>query len=357
MSPAALRTWGELVDRAAHHVEQGAMPACQVAVARRGELELFEALGDATTATRFAAYSATKPIVAAAAWRLFDRGALPAGEAVGELVPELGGGPGRATVEQLLLHTAGFPNAPMRPEEGADAERRRRRFATWRLEWEPGSRFAYHASSAHWVLADLIERLDGRDFRDAVEALVTRPMGLPRLLGIPPDEQEGIAPPTPVGPRPPGVDDPARHLAAPGAIAAGVPGGGGIMTAADLAFFYQELLHNTRGLWSEATLRDVTSNVRCRLADPVMQVPVNRTLGLVVAGDDGKHVLRYACFGARCSPRAFGHAGAYGQVGWADPDSGISFAFLHNGLHADMRRTGARAVEMSTLAADVAAGT
>ncbi|HLI53769.1 MAG TPA: serine hydrolase domain-containing protein [Acidimicrobiales bacterium] len=357
MSRTAVGTWGALADQAALYVEQGAVPACQVAVARGGKLELFEAFGEATTSTRFAAYSATKPIVAAAAWRLVDRGSLAVDAAVEDLVPELVGGPGRATIEQLLLHTAGFPNAPMHPEEGADAERRRKRFATWKLEWEPGSRFAYHPSSAHWVLADLIERLDGRDFRDAVEALVTRPMGLPRLLGIPPDEQEGIAPPTPVGSRPLGVDDPARHLASPEAIAAGVPGGGGIMTAADLAFFYQELLHNTHGLWSEPTLRDVTSNIRCRLVDPVMQVPVNRTLGLVVAGDDGKHVLRYACFGALCSPRAFGHAGAHGQVGWADPASGVSFAFLHNGLHGDMRRTGARAVEMSTLAAGVAAGT
>lgn len=356
MSPLGLRTWGEVVDRAARFVDSATVPACQVAVARNGSLELFEALGDASVSTRFAAYSATKPIVAGAVWRLIDEQRLDITRTVADYIPELTA-IGSATVEQVMLHTAGFPNAPMRPEEGAETERRRERFLRWRLEWEPGSQFVYHASSAHWVLADLIERLEGCDFRDAVEARVTGPLNLPRVLGIRPDDQAGIAPARLVGSRALPVDDPSRYLSTASAIAAGVPGGGGIMTAADLAFFYQELLNSSYGLCSEGTRRDVTENIRCRLADPLMNVPVNRTLGLVVAGDDGQHIFRYACFGAGCSPRAFGHAGAHGQVAWADPATGISFAYLHNGLDANMRRTGARAVEISTLAAEVAAGT
>ena len=35
-------------------------------------------------------------------------------------------------------------------------------------------------------------------------------------------------------------------------------------------------------------------------------------------------------------PRAFGHAGAHCQIAWADPETGISFSFLKNGLQADM---------------------
>ena len=89
------------------------------------------------------------------------------------------------TVEQVYLMTCGFPTAPMEATEGADPARRVARFADWELEYEPGTQYVYHGGSAHWVLAELIQRLGGMDFRDYVEARVTRPLGLPRLLGIP----------------------------------------------------------------------------------------------------------------------------------------------------------------------------
>ncbi len=331
------------------------MPACQVAVAREGELEVFEAFGGATRSTRFAAYSATKPLVAAALWQHLGRG-LELEDPVESIVPELAGLQAKVTIEQLLVHTAGFPDAPMAPEEGADPKRRRARFRRWRLEWPPGSRFVYHASSAHWVLADLLERLDGTDFRDVVERRVTGPLGRPRLLGVREGEQEDIAPPTPVGEEELPPQDPSRYLASPAAMAAGVPGGGAIATAADFALIYQAFLHDRGSLWDPVVRRDVTANIRCRLTDPLMGVPVNRTAGLVVAGDDGRHILRYACFGAANSPASFGHAGAHGQVAWADPATGISFCYFHNALQADMRRSGARAVALSSSAAELAAG-
>ena len=58
----------------------------------------------------------------------------------------------------------------------------------------------------------------------------------------------------------------------------------------------------------------------------------------MLAGDDGKHMLRYAIFGADCSPGSFGHAGAHAQVGWADPATGISFVYLTNAVDSDMMR-------------------
>ncbi len=100
---------------------------------------------------------------------------------------------------------------------------------------------------------------------------------------------------------------------------AGNPGAGGIMTAANLALFYQAVLHNPGGLWNAEVLNDARTNIRCTFEDPLMGVAVNRTLGLVGAGNDGLHELRYAIFGRGCSPAAFGHAGAHAQVAWADP--------------------------------------
>jgi CubicO group peptidase (beta-lactamase class C family) len=125
------------------------------------------------------------------------------------------------------------------------------------------------------------------------------------------------------------------------------------MTAADLAVFYQGLLHNPGGVWPGDVLRDATANIRCRLPDPIMNVPANRTIGLVVAGDDGQHILRYASFGQTCSPSAFGHAGAHGQIGWADPATGVSFAYLNNAVSPDPMLAGRRAYLLSTAAAAV----
>jgi CubicO group peptidase (beta-lactamase class C family) len=133
--------------------------------------------------------------------------------------------------------------------------------------------------------------------------------------------------------------------------AVGVPGGGAIMRASDLALFYQALLHNPGGLWDAGVLHDATTNVRCDLPDNLLQVPVHRTLGLVLAGDDGKHFMRYGSFGPANSPRSFGHAGAHGHVGWADPETGLSFAYCTNGIDGDLMREGIRGVKLSDLAA------
>ncbi len=88
-------------------------------------------------------------------------------------------------------------------------------------------------------------------------------------------------------------------------------------------------------------------------AEKILGVPVNRTAGLVVAGDDGLHQMRYGAFGAANSRDAFGHAGAHVQVAWADPARGISFAYLTNGLDTDTVREGLRGVRLSVLAARV----
>ncbi|MFN8052248.1 MAG: serine hydrolase domain-containing protein [Acidimicrobiales bacterium] len=343
-----------LLDAARRDVESGWLPACQIAVARDGELVVFETFGDATDDDRFLAFSTTKPIVASLVWQLIGEGLLDVDLPVAHYVPEFAAnGKGAVTVEQVLLHTAGFPEAPMGPVEGADGARRLERLASWRLDWEPGTRFEYHAGSAHWVLVELIERLGGGDFRDLLEQRVCAPLGLPRVLGLPVDRQQHIAAPVPVGDAIGGPPLHATELAAPDVIAAGVPGGGAVLTAADLAMFYQGLLHDPDGIWRPDVLADATGNIRCTLPEPLFGLPVNRSIGLVVAGDDGNHVMRYAAFGQSCSPRSFGHAGMHMQVAWADPDTGISFAYLTNGADADVMREGARGVRLSDLAAQL----
>src|SRR5262249_13284209 len=223
-------------------------------------------LGDAGPETRCVIFSATKAFVASAAWLLIGDGSLDIDRRVAEYIPEFAtNGKDVVTVEQVMLHTSGFPRAPLGPPAWADPDRRLGAFARWRLNWEPGPAYESHPTSAHWVLGEPVERVPGRDYRDFVHERVTGALGLPRVLGIAPDDQDGIAelelsrepapseelmeifgvPELPVTE----VTDAALlSFNEPDVRAVGVPGGGGVATAATVALFYQALLHNPHQL-------------------------------------------------------------------------------------------------------------
>jgi CubicO group peptidase (beta-lactamase class C family) len=355
-----------LVARARREVDDGFLPSCQLAVARGGRLGLVATFGAARDDSRYRIFSSTKALVASAVWLLIQEGRLSVEQRVGELLPEFAGnGKDGVTVEQVMLHTAGFPSQLLDAAAGGDPRARRTAIAGWPLEWEPGSRYVYHPTSAHWVLAELIERLSGVDFRDFIRARVLQPLGLHDLaLGVPPEDQgdfvdlavvgEDVTPDeleAIIGVRelPMVAITPEMLLAwdTPDARAVGNPGGGAVSTAADLALFYQALLHNEQGVWQPDALAELTSVVRCNLPD-VAGIPVSRSLGLVIAGDDGLAALRG--FGTSVSPRTFGHSGAGGQLAWADPESGISFAYLTNGIDRHFLREWGRSSELNTLA-------
>ncbi|MGH7856709.1 MAG: hypothetical protein ACREQY_05205, partial [Candidatus Binatia bacterium] len=86
--------------------------------------------------------------------------------------------------------------------------------------------------------------------------------------------------------------------------------------------------------------------------DPMYgNVPVNRGLGLLVGGDDGK--ANFRSFGKTNTPRTFGHPGAGGQIAWGDPASGISFGYCLDGF-ADWIVQGRRTTALSSLAGSCA---
>lgn len=356
-----------LLARSRREVDAGFLPSCQVALAYEGELIAFEAYGDATLDTRYAVFSCTKAFVAAAVWALIGDGVLDVQEPVVAYVPEFGtNGKDVITVEQVMLHTAGFPHAPLAPPAWDTRQGRLDAFARWRLNWEPGTSYEYHATSAHWVLAEIIDRVTGGDYRDVVEERVTRPAGLPRVLGLPEGkEQDGIGTLVTVGEPATteeiratfGVDALPVTEVTPEAIlqfnrpevrAVGVPGGGGAMRAADLALFYQALLHNPGEIWRPDVLADATGNVRNHLPERHTGVPANRSLGLILAGDDGYSNVRG--LGRTVSPGAFGHNGAGGQIAWADPASGLSLGYCTNGYDQHVVRQPRRDTAISSLA-------
>jgi len=357
----------ELVARAQREIDEGRLPSCQLAFARDGKLAVSITLGEAAPASRYVIFSATKPIVASAMWILMGEGAIDVTRRVAEGVPEFGTNDKDViTIEQVMLHTSGFPRAPFGALDWDDRERRLARFARWRCNWEPGTRFEYHPTSAHWVLAEVIERVSGTDFREFIRTRILEPLGVTGLqVGVPPSDQADIndlvatgAPATPdeleaaIGIRELPLTEVTTqallNFNQPAVRAVGVPGGGGVSTAADLALFYQALLHDPLATWKPAVLADVTSNVRNTFPD-FMGTPANRTRGLVVKGAGERAHMRG--MGRVVGPRAFGHNGAAGQIAWADPDTGVSFCFLTNGIDEHELRQWRRGAGLANRAA------
>lgn len=355
-----------MLDRARREVDEGLLPSSQVALAYQGEVVAEEVFGDADLDTRYCIFSATKPFVASAVWTLIADGVVDTAEKVTTYFPEFGAeDKADITVEQVMLHTSGFPHAPLGPPAWNTRADRRQRMAGWRLNWEPGTRFEYHPTAAHWVLAEIIDAVTGQDYRDVVEERITGPSGLPRIVGLPTDQQDNIADLALVGeaatpdeleaafgvrelPATEVTDDLVMRFNDPQVREVGVPGGGGFAKARDLALFYQQLLHNTAGIWDDELLADVTGHVRNTLPDP-MGVPANRSLGLILAGDDGNANIRG--LGRTVSAGAFGHNGAGGQLAWADPATGLSLGYVTNGYDRHEIRQPRRGTSISSLAA------
>ncbi len=370
-----------LFARVRREVDAGLLPSAQVAIARHGRLAGMRTFGSvthegrpaaATDETLYSVFSATKAIVSSAAWLLVEEGRLDLDAPVASLVPEFGtNGKDRVRVEQLFTHTCGFPYAPYPPSEWPDREKRLERFSRWRLTFEPGTRFEYHATASMWVVAELIERIAGVDFRRFIRERIAEPLGLEDLhVGLPRPLQARLAdiehrneeataedwaaaglPEIPVGE----VDEKAIQSFNQAPVrAAGAPGGGGAMTAAELALFYQALLAAERGegppgLWKPETIRSVRRVRSGDLLDPFTGQRANRALGLIVAGGPERVTLG---FGHSGSAEMYGHNGAGGQIAFADPTTGLSVGYCTNGFDRHRLRVARRTVGIASRAAE-----
>jgi CubicO group peptidase (beta-lactamase class C family) len=358
-----------LLARAGKEVEAGLLPAAQLAIARHGEVVFQYDYGAAQPHSLTCIFSATKAITSSAAWLLFQQGKLSEDELVVDVVPEFDTNEKhKVTVGQLFAHTAGFPSAPFAPLDWDDRDKRYGRFRQWRLTWEPGTRFEYHPSSSMWVIAEIIERRSGQSYRDFVRTQVLEPLKLQDLyVGLPASECERTLPCVYVGeamtpqeykqlgmPVPPVTEVTEEAIVAfsrPEIQAVGVPGGGAFATASAMTLFYQALLtggNKHASLWPEETLMDARRIRSSDFTDLMFKKPANRGLGIIVSGDESR---RFRGFGRTNSPAAFGHNGAGGQLVWADPETGISFAYLTPGHDRNSVRQGSRGVAISSLAA------
>lgn len=338
LDAAALARLDELINR---HIAEGRYPGAQIAVARHGKLALAKTYGDARLEpqrqaarddTLWLLYSNTKVVTACAVWLLAERGALRFTDRVAEHLPGFeANGKGDITIIQLLSHRAGFPSAEVPKEAWEDHELLRRAVCGFTLEWTPGSRLHYHGRSAHWTAAAMIEAVTKTDYRAFIRDNVITPLGLgdELFVGLP-DAEHGRAvdmhEPSPDGTRQVRRADENNA----GFRRAGAPSSGGYATARAMAAFYHMMLAGGRlngvRLFSPRLIQYVTRNVTGDMVDGYMGMPMHRGLGPHLRGTTDS----IRGLGALASPRTFGHGGVGSSYCWADPDSGVSFAYFTN---------------------------
>ena len=232
--------------------------------------------------------------------------------------------------------------------------------------WTPGTRHGYHALSIGHLLGMLVKLIDGRSIGRFVKDELSDPFGLDFHIGSGPELDERIADMQMPPPPPPGEFDvlgeilnhpgsagfqaffnpPAIHPDVVNSRAwrgAELAAGNGHGNARGLARIYGALATDGR-LDGKAVLSPQTiamaNTEQSRGPDAVLADQSTRFgLGFMMTQLDVEH----AAFGP--SPRAFGHPGAGGSLGYADPDTGIGFGYVMNQMRGGLV-TGPRAREL-----------
>jgi CubicO group peptidase (beta-lactamase class C family) len=305
--------------------------------------------------TLFPVFSATKGVASTALHMQVERGFLSYDDPIVKYWPEFGvHGKDRATVRHALTHSVGVPGMPdgTTPEQMCDWDWMCRSIAGLKPEWEPGTKHGYHAYTFGWLVGELVRRTDlkRRPFGQYVQDEICAPLGIRSLwLGIPDDVEPRIArlqnmpPPPPGAPAPPpdalilraipphlGVNQ--EIFGRPDVRRSCHPGAGGIMNARSLARHYA--MHANGGeldgvrLLSAGRIDQIRA-LQSDAQDQVIPSAYRRGLGYWLGGEP----LNGNTGVIGRNPQAFGHPGAGGAIGWADPDAGLAVAITKNRMH------------------------
>jgi CubicO group peptidase (beta-lactamase class C family) len=323
----------------------------------------------------FVLFSSTKGLAGLAMLMLYERKKFHYDEPVTKYWPDFAKTvPAKTavTIRHVMSHRGGFPLGPrwLDAERWGSRAEIRRAMEEVRLRFTPGERNAYHAMNYGHMVNELVTRIDGRDCGAFLQGEVFAPLRLRDLhLGLPDDAalRERVAwcyneinlSPGRQAARATGVvsgeleqeraegeaeerlDPPPQRRAPPARYAdipemwhefnwpetwrAVLPAAGAIGTARDLGAVYALLAQGgARGelsLVSREGLRYATTPTnREGEMDGVIGFPIRWGLG-----------FHMGMFGRGGTLRTFGHAGAGGQIGFADPDRELAFAFATNG--------------------------
>jgi CubicO group peptidase (beta-lactamase class C family) len=295
-------------------------------------------------------FSATKGIASTVIHRLADRGLLSYDDPVAEYWPEFAAnGKADITIRDVLRHRSGLSHLRgVTKAELMDHLVMEERLAAAPVDHLRGVQ-AYHALTYGWLLSGLARAVTGKGMRELIRQEVARPLNTDGLhLGRPP---EGA--PTKVAQilipqgklRAPVFNFIAPKLAGlpfsgalgamyfPGVISlvkgdtpfldGEVPAANGVVTGRGLAKMYAAMANDGRidgkKFLSKELARGLTGQPQRKWPDANMVVPMPFHLGYHESPVPG--LLN-----------GFGHVGLGGTLGWADPEFGSSFGFIHNRL-------------------------
>lgn len=305
-------------------------------------------------------FSTTKGATAACALLLAERGELDLDAPVTEYWPEFGAeGKGDVPVSWLLCHRSGLPTVdPVPPREDCLGwEGIVQRLAAQKPYWEPGAEHGYHALTYGWLVGEVVRRVSGKSLGGFFADEVAGPLGLEFWIGLPPEQQDRVSrleqlpmmrsedvdldalpdemrriaeaflDPDSLTSRALNVTRPSLDYNDPEVHAAELPAANGICTARSLAKMYAGLIGEVDGVrvLGPETIRDA-STARSDGPDRVLLVPTRFGLGFMLHG----------MFSPMLSEASFGHAGAGGSLGFADPEAGIAFGYVMNQMQQNL---------------------
>jgi len=252
---------------------------------------------------------------------------------------------GEVSVRELAAHRAGLPAIRAELPAGAmyDWQGMSDRLARERPWWAPGSAHGYHVNTYGYMLGELVRRLDGRSFGRFFREEVAERLGAEIAFGLGPEWDARIAESQlPSGAIQMAAEDPERRLllqrtyanpqghSGNGTVntrvwrAAEIPSTNGHGNARGIARVYAALACEGAldgvELVRPETLREATAEVSVG-RDLVLDRPTRFGLGFQLTSPERP---------LGPNPRAFGHFGAGGSLGFADPDAGLAFGYCLN---------------------------
>jgi CubicO group peptidase (beta-lactamase class C family) len=351
-------------NRAVGVFRSGVHPAIQLAIVHEGRIVLDRSIGYAsgvrpgasldrpgpvplTTDTPMNLFSAAKALTATVMHLLEEQGAVDLDAPVARYVPEFGRhGKDRITLRDVLRHRAGIPSLPREVfdlDTLADPDRIEAILCDLRPMGLPGHGPAYHTLTGGFVMEAVTRRVTGRSLRDVLVTCVKQPLGLQWFdFGVTGADAALVAsnvstglpvlpPLSMVMDRLLGIPwDHAIELSNDPRFVSGVlPSANALVTARDVATFYQCLLeggtHDGVHVFDPDTIRRaVYSDTSFAAIDRMIMLPLRYSAGFML----GTRTL--SLFGWN-HPNAFGHLGLANSFTWADPDRNLAVALLTTG--------------------------
>jgi CubicO group peptidase (beta-lactamase class C family) len=307
-----------------------------------------------TADTLVNAYSVGKGMVAMLVLALIERGEIALDRPVAGIWPEFAAsGKSGITVRTLLAHGAGLPAVRERlPDEALyDWDRMCAALAGQAPYWEPGTAHGYHVNTYGFLVGELVRRVTRRGVGEALAQIVSGPAGADFHCGLAARDHGRVAQ---VVTQLPALREEAQWALAfpptgdaerdrmvwhayfnPNGISgfgtvnttewrnAAIPSTNGHGTARAVATLYSAFLRGgpPGSRWAGDGLRREATAIQADGDDRVTGRASRFGLGFQLAQPSRP-------IGA--SPRAFGHFGYGGSLGFADPDAGLAFGYLMN---------------------------